>query len=127
MTTRHQEIKGYAVGTDFDVERSVTSVPQGRTLGKAWLTVKNLPTDADGVAVLQKLITPANVAGVGQIDDTGADGTGHLRFEFTGAQTAELTPGKRYYYDIQLELDNGEDSQYEDGIFRLHRRITGAN
>lgn len=127
MTTRHQQIKGFAVGTDFDVIRSVTGVPAGRTLARAWLTVKNAPADIDP-GILQKVITPSAQAGVGQITDTGADGTGSVTFQFTGAQTSALiTPGKRYVYDIQLELDDGTDSQFEEGVFRLHRRVTASN
>ena len=126
MTIRHQEIKGYPVGSDFNVERTVTSIVAGRTLARAWFTLKALPTDVDP-GVLQKVITPTPQGGIGQITDTGADQTGKVVFEFTAAQTALLVPGKRYFYDIQLELDNGTDSQFEDGIFRLHRRVTGAN
>ncbi len=125
MSTRHQQIKGFAVSKDFNVERTVTGIPTGRTLARAWFTLKALPTDADP-GVLQKVITPTAQPGIGQITDTGADTVGKLVFEFTGAQTGALTAGKRYYYDIQIELDNGTDSQFEDGIVRLHKPITVA-
>ena len=44
---------------------------------------------------------------VGQITDTGADGTGAVRFTLSGTQTLLMTPGITYYWDCQIILSDG--------------------
>lgn len=83
---------------------------RGNTLAEAWLTVKSSPTnDADGAAIFQKVITSGNVAGTGQIEDIGTNGTANLRFDLTTANTEAMTAGTKYTYDVQVRLTTSND------------------
>ena len=66
MTVFNSSIAGVAAGDALDVKRTVTNIPATQTLTKAWLTLKVNRFDADA-ALLQKVITPASVAGVGSL------------------------------------------------------------
>jgi hypothetical protein len=109
---RHQKIgadEGFYNYCSFSLVVSVTGIPVASLISQAWLTVKANTTDADASALLQKNITSSLVAGVGRITDTGATDTiGELTFLFTGAQTATLTAGKAYHFDVKMQLDTGE-------------------
>lgn len=108
---------------DYDVKRWATNIPSGSTLSKAWFTAKRAVTDLDVAAIIQKEITSTLVAGAGQITDTGADGTGRVEFEFTGAQTEVLIPGK-YFYDIQYMLSNSKRRTVEKGMLEITSQFT---
>lgn len=113
-------IVGYVAGDKLDVLRVVPSIPTGRTVVKAWMTVKNLATDADP-GVMQKIITSTPVAGVGQItapgDGSGGQpvGTASFFFEFSSTDTATLGATQRYAYDIKMKLDDGSPATLEVG------------
>lgn len=119
------EIRDIVAGDDVQVTRTVTSVPASTTITKAWFTVKAAGADADP-GVFQKAITTSDVAGTGQITDSGADGTGALRFDLTKTNTALLTPGVEYLYDIQVLLSNGNIATIEQGVIIARRSITAA-
>lgn len=92
----------------FHLRVVITGLPSGVTLSKAWLTLKALPTDVDP-GVLQKTITTTLVAGSGQITDDGTtDQAGALAFIFTAANTAALTAGRSYPFDVKVLYSNGE-------------------
>lgn len=123
-------IDEYVGGDDLSVERTVTSIPVGRTITKAWLTIKAKPGDADP-GIVSKIITVTPVVDVGQITDPGADGTGTVLFFLTPEDTqTTLTVGKSYAYDIQVKFDSGEISTLEtsepDGYIRFARGVTDA-
>lgn len=103
MPTLDARIDNVVAGDDLEITRTITSVPSGATLTDAWLTVKEHPDDADSAAIIDKQITSADVAGTGQITDTGADGTGAVRFDLKDTDTALLVPGRDYYWDIQVK------------------------
>lgn len=126
MPDLNEIITNFAVGDDFDVERTITGVPSSATLVQAWLTVKNRITDADAQAVFQVSIASAYVAGSGQITDTGADGTGEVRFEVTKANSLLLTPGKGYHFDVQVESSTGKIYTPYAGTMRGSRQVTRA-
>lgn len=109
---RHQTIgadEGFYVDCSFSLVISVTGIPVASLISQAWLSVKTRSTDSDANAVLQKNITSSLVAGSGQVSDTGATDTiGELTFLFTAAQTATLTAGRDYAWDVKMALNSGE-------------------
>ena len=110
-------------GDSLDVIRTVTNVPAGETLTKAWLTVKKSNTDADP-GVLQKVITTTSGA-AGQITNAGASGTGALLFTIASAETAALTTSG-LMYDVQVITSGGRVLTLELASFNVPSRITGA-
>lgn len=101
---------GLVAGDDFDIERTVTDLPESRTVTKAWLTIKDSPSDPDDQAEVQKTITSSDVADEGVISDTGS-GTGADRkavmlFRLQPADTEKLTTTK--HFDVQVKLDDGK-------------------
>lgn len=130
MTLRHQKLEGtqgpFVAGDAFTVNRNITGIPAGRTLAKAWLTIKQAPTDADP-GILQKVITPVDQPGIGHISDTGAgDQEADLRFDVTALDSTAIGAARRFVYDVQLMLDNDEISTYELGTVQLIQGVTAA-
>lgn len=122
-------IEGIYIGASFDVTRYVPGVPTSDPVVKAWLTIKNAVTDADP-GVLQKVITTANQAGIGQIVQDGSassgNGTAQLLFNFTTTDTTTLGAVGRYY-DIQVKLSSGKIFEVENSIvFPGKPRVTAA-
>lgn len=117
-------ITDFVAGDDFTIERTLTPVPSGQTITNAWFTVKRKVTDIDAYAVIQKAITPILVTSIGQIDDTGIDGTGHIVLYLIAAETVLLTPYSEYHYDIQVKLSGGAISTPETGIIIAFPQIT---
>lgn len=122
-------ITGYVAGNDIDVTRTVTSVPAGQTLTLAWMTFKTNVGDVDP-GLLQKAITPASVAGTGQITDTGTDtATGRqavVFFQLTGANTLALPSGTNVHFDITVKTSAGKIYTASQGIYNTVPRITTA-
>lgn len=95
-------------GDDFYVRKTVDDVPAGRTVAKAWLTIKAEYADADP-GLVQKAITTSDVPGTGQIEDAGASGTAILRFDLEDTDTDVVGLTERVF-DVQVKLDNGNVS-----------------
>ena len=100
-----QKIRNFVCGDSLAVERTIRGVPTGLTISKAYMTIKGTATDADASAVVQVSIT-STLTSAGQITDTGADGTGAVRFTLTPAQTLLLTPEQAYAFDVQIVLSD---------------------
>ena len=108
MPTFNGEIKDFVAGDDLQITRTITNIPVGAALTKAWLTIKFRQTDADADAIIQKEITTSNVAGTGQITDDGAgDQSAAVRFDLKDTDTAMLLRGIAYLYDLQVLTDGG--------------------
>lgn len=115
---------GIVRGDVFSIRRTVNKIPSSRTIAEAWLTVKAAIADADGSATFQKIITTADVSGTGQIEDSGADGSGILRFDLTAANTTAMTAGTQYFYDISIRLDNNSILTLETGMTSAVAQVT---
>ena len=120
-------ISGFTLyaGDDFDVIRTVTGVPVGTAMVKAWLTIKRDPVETDP-GLLQKVVSTTPVLNVGQItNDGGSGGVGSLIFGLTKNDTLTLGPGI-FYYDIQVLTGTGKIYTYEWGQIALKQRVTAA-
>ena len=96
---------------------------------KGYLTVKKGMFDADP-GVLQKIITPTNTPGIGQIISTGAapaNTPGSVfavyRFDLTNADTAALAP-QDFFFDVQTRTASGAIATPVTGILTMTPQIT---
>lgn len=116
MTVIDGRIDDFVAGDDLEIERSITSIPEGITIDTAWFMVKRKFTDLDSAALITKTITSIDTTDVGWIEDTGADGDGLIRFYITPDETVLLTPLSEYQYSIKLKLDNDKLNTPERGV-----------
>lgn len=114
------------IGDDFQLNRTVPDVPAGQALSQAWWTVKVSLSDPDSAAVWQKSINTSEQLGVGQILDAGASGVAKIRFDGSEAQSALLSPGVEYLYDIQLLSTAGKKKTIEKGTLVAEGQVTQA-
>ena len=104
LTAEH----GLYVNDSWTVVVRVGGLPSGVTADKGWFTIKSLPTDADGSAVVQKIITTTAVTGTGQVTDSGSStSVAVLQFDFTPVDTALLTALQTYFVDCQWRDQQG--------------------
>lgn len=115
---------GIVRGDSFSIRRTVNRIPPSRTITKAWLTLKSSISAADGSAEIQKSITGTYVGGSGVIENNGADGSGVIRFDLSSLNTAALTAGTVYYYDIQIKFDNDDIITIEKGETSAVEEVT---
>lgn len=116
-------IDDLVVGNAYALTRTITAVPSGDTLARAWWTVKRSEYDADADAIFQVEVT-STLAAAGQITDTGADNTGAVTLNATAAQTGKLIPKRIYAWDLQVLTTEGHVYTPESGSLIAHRRIT---
>lgn len=129
--TDFEVLEDYVAGNDLDVgPKAVSGIDPMDPLVKAWLTIKNLLSDADP-GVLQKVITTTLVPGTGQITDDGAaahgNGTGQVLFQLTAADTTALGAIRRYVYDIKVKTAAGKLYTAVWGPFQLRPTVTTAS
>lgn len=124
MANLEATIANFVAGDHLSVERTVTAVPGGTTISGAWFTIKRKYADLDAGALVQKFITTTFQTDIGHIDDTGGDGTGHLIFLLTPADTIKLSPLSEYRYDIQVRLNTGMINTPESGIITAFPQVT---
>lgn len=115
MTRTNSRIDGFSVYDGLLVIRTIPGLPDATTITKAWLMVKRRKSDADVDAVISKEITSVLSASIGQITDTGADGTGQLEFRINHTDSDNLTAGQAYYYAIKILLSTGRPETIETG------------
>lgn len=127
MTITNGSINDFVSGDDLEIERTIQSIPTGITLDTAWFMVKRRFEDADADALISKTITTINTVNVGWIEDTGADGTGLLRFYITQNETALLTPLSEYQYSIKIKLSNDKVNTPERGVMVAEPAVKKGN
>lgn len=94
------DIKGKIAGDDLRVKVTVTGIPAGQTIAKAWLTLKTKKADADP-GVVQKVITTG-------FTHTGTDPvTCTMNWDLSAAETALCKPQVSYEYDVQVKTNTG--------------------
>lgn len=114
MAQYNARISSFTDNSYLRLRYTVTNVPDSVTISAAQLTIKEGETDSE--AVIDKSINSSNAAGTGQIENTGASGTGVLRFDLPPADTALLTPGIQYTYWVDVTLSSGEITTIEKGL-----------
>lgn len=125
MPTFIGEIKDFVAGDDLQITRTITNVPSGAALTKAWFTVKSKQGDLDVDAIIQKEITTADVSGTGQITDDGSgDQSAAVRFDLVQADTLKLEGRAIYLYDIQVLTDGGAVYTPETGRITAKLGVT---
>ena len=118
-------IENFVSGDDLQITRTITNVPSGAALTRAWFTVKLLHSATDDDAVIQKEITTSNVAGTGHITDDGAgDQSAAVRFDLADTDTAKLQKGLTFLYDIQVLTDGGAIYTPEIGTITAKQGVT---
>jgi hypothetical protein len=124
MSELDVEIRGFVVGDDLEIRRTVTGLPG--PIAVAWLTLKRYPRQPDDEAVLQKRITTTDVPGVGHIVEAGEpEVDGDLRFDLTPEDTTTLDT-RKCAYDIQIKLEPGTVYTIEKGTLELTAGVTEA-
>lgn len=114
-------IEDIVSGDDYNIQRTVGSIPTSQTVVKAWLAIKKHYDDPDTpTAVIFKEITASYVPGVGQItDNAGITHIAGFFFELTHADTALLETFRRYHFAIKLLTNTGKDYTPEKGILTV--------
>lgn len=113
---------GIVRGNIFSLRRTITGLPSGITVSGAELTVKTSTDDADP-GIFQKTITSSNVAGTGQIEDTGSTGAAVLRFDLGSADTLAMVANTEYYYDINITMSDASLVTVESGRTSARERV----
>lgn len=114
------DIKGKVAGDDLRVHVTVTGIPAGQTITKAWLTIKAKKTDPDNQAVVQKVITSG-------FTHTGTDPvTCVMNLDLTAAETANCQPQTIYEYDVQVKTSTGLIDTPIIGQIVFERGVTAA-
>jgi hypothetical protein len=107
MPNLNDTITDFVAGDTVEVTRTITGIPAGQTIAKAWLMVKVKETDPDASAIISKTITTTDAPGTGHITDTGADGTGAVRFDLTHDDTELLVRKRGYMFAIKIRTSTG--------------------
>lgn len=95
------DIKGKVAGDDLRVHATITGIPSGQTVVKAWLSIKAKKNEPDNQAIVQKIITSG-------FTHTGTDPvTCVMNLDLTAAETANCKPQTTYEYDVQIKTSTG--------------------
>lgn len=114
------------VGDTWEIERIYTGLAGGCTITKAYWTVKRSLSDLDAAAVFQISITSTSTAAGMIIDGNSNGGSIQLAFIASITQTATLTAGETYYYDVQGIDTLGQVYTFETGCIEPQPQVTRA-
>ncbi len=124
MTDR-TSLRDAVVGNSYQLERTVSDVPDGETVEEAWFTLKRRATDSDESAALQKNITTVSVLGTGVvINSSPATTEAILRFNIGPDDWGDVDGQTLYLYDIKLRTSGGAAYTFESGDFVAETSIT---
>ena len=113
-------------GDTWELHRTYTGLTSGATISKAYWTVKASATDTDANAKFQVSVTGTSTSSGQIIDGTTNGGSVELAFIATHTQTATLTPGQEYVYDVQVIDSNGQLYTLEIGTLCPQQGVTAA-
>ena len=115
--------KGIVRGDQFSIRRVVKGIPSSILVSSAQLTLKSTIATADP-GLFQKSITSANVAGTGQVENTGASGVAVIRFDINDDDTLLMAADTDYFFDIQVTLSSGDIYTLESGVTSAKAQVT---
>ena len=115
--------KGIVRGDQFSIRRVVKGIPSSILVSSAQLTLKSTIATADP-GLFQKSITSANVAGTGQVENTGASGVAVIRFDINDDDTLLMAADTDYFFDIQVKLSNDDIKTIESGVTSAKAQVT---
>ena len=98
------ELPDFIVGDSRRIIVTLEHLPADVLIYEAWFTVRDSKVAADP-GIFQKFITTSSFVGQGLIIDNGSDNTigqALLRFDIETEDSALLTEGTMYYYDIRV-------------------------
>ena len=113
-------------GDTWELHRTYTGLTSGTTISKAYWTVKANATDTDANAKFQVSVTGTSTSSGQIIDGTTNGGSVELAFIATYTQTATLTPGQEYVYDVQVIDSNSQLYTLEIGTLCPQQGVTAA-
>jgi len=113
-------------GDTWELHRTYTGLSSGTTISKVYWTVKQSATDADASALFQVSITSASTSAGQIIDGNSNGGSIELAVIASKTETAALTPGQQYIYDIQGVDSNGQVYTFELGTICPQQGVTAA-
>lgn len=129
MTKTGIKIQEVAIGDDFRIQRTYTSLPTGITITKAWLTVKRSERDTDANALFPSKVITTSLNSSGQITDADTTG-GSIAMFFDLAKTdtgaVNVLPNIPYIYDVQVKVSDGAIHTLEKGTIAFIRGVTDA-
>jgi hypothetical protein len=118
------KIKPVAIGDDFVVRRTYTTLPPGTVITKAWFSVKKSEKESDGQALIFKEITAAPSAN-GQITIANtAGGTLAMFFNPNRTETIKAKAGLDYIHDVKVLASNGDIHTLEKGNIPFFSGVT---
>lgn len=104
----------------LNADRSVASRTRtDLTGGTVYFTVR----DEDDAVVISK--RSSNTDEIEILDQTSDDTRGQAKIKFTEADTEDLTPGAKYYFDVWASLEDGtQDAVIDRGRFHVRKAVT---
>lgn len=118
------QIRGFVIGNDFPIFRTIRGIPLGFPVEKAWFTVKASVTASDESSAFQKIITENYDPLQGQITNPGTKGTCTIRFDVSADESRKLSPGREYVYDITIRTSDGKTYTPEIGKLKGEAPVT---
>lgn len=97
---------GFVKGDVFSIRRIIYDIPAGVTISSAELE----PSSGTTVTAT--------------VEDSGADGTGSIRFDISASFWSGVTAGTVYDYDIAVTFSNGDVITLESGTFVAKAAVT---
>lgn len=119
MPTFDTVLNNHVWGDSFRVERTITLVPSGSQLTKAWFTVRegHIGAAVDDTDALFQLEITVDSTDAGQITDTGAgDASAALRFDITAAQSRLCPMTRPCHFSIKVLTNSGHTYTPETGV-----------
>jgi hypothetical protein len=125
----NDNIEGGVLGDNWTIKREITGIPDGQTVVKSWLTVKEALDDDpnDTLALFQKEISTVASAS-GQITDPGSgafpDRRAEVLFLIVPANTFAWEDNDAKEWDVQIKLSGGAISTEFRGKIKGTKGVT---